>query len=92
MAAGKAIVATAVDGCAEVLEHERTGILVPPRDAAALGRSLTILLGDPQRRQALGEAARSASRRYDIGACVAQMQDLYDEVLAETAARRGRGA
>ena len=34
-------------------------------------------------RDRLSAAARAASRRYDIATCVAQMQDLYDEVLAE---------
>ena len=38
MAAGKAIVSTAVDGCREVLEDGVTGLLVPPRDPARAGR------------------------------------------------------
>ncbi len=83
MAAGKAVVASAVDGCAEVLEHERTALLVPPRDPAALAGAIGSLLTDPERRLALSAAARAASRGYDIDACVAHMQDLYDEVLAE---------
>lgn len=88
MAAGKAIVSSAVDGCAEVLEHERTALLVPPARPIALAQALLALLGDPTKRRALADAARAASRKYDIAACVAQMEDLYDEVLAE----RGPGA
>ena len=87
MAAGKAIVSSAVDGCAEVLEHGRTALLVPPRDPAALASALSSLLADQGQRRALADAARAASRSYDIGACVARMQDLYDEVLAEGHAR-----
>ena len=87
MAAGKAIVSTAVDGCREVLEDGVTGLLVPPRDPAALAAALGGVLDDAERRRALGERARAASTRYDIRACVAAMESLYDEVLAERGAR-----
>jgi glycosyltransferase involved in cell wall biosynthesis len=83
MAAGKAIVSTAVDGCREVLEDGVTGLLVPPRDPGALSVALLRCLDDTDLRVSLAKRAREASVRYDINACVAQMQDLYDEVLAE---------
>lgn len=83
MAAGKAIVSTAVDGCREVLEDERTALLVPPGDAPALARALERALSDAGLRERLSRAAREASRRYDIRACVSNMEALYDEVLAE---------
>ena len=83
MAAGKAIVSTAVDGCREVLEDGVTGLLVAPRDPDALAAALVRVLDDGALRASLAQRARDASARYDISACVAQMQDLYDEVLAE---------
>jgi glycosyltransferase involved in cell wall biosynthesis len=83
MAAGKAIVSTAVDGCREVIEDGVTGILVPPRDAATLGLRLRELLQDRGRREALAREALRASSRYDIRRCVEAMQALYDEVLTE---------
>jgi glycosyltransferase involved in cell wall biosynthesis len=82
MAAGKTIVSTAVDGCREVLEDGKTGLLVPPGDAPALAAALARLLDDPTLGRALAENARAASARYDIRTCVAQMEALYDEVLA----------
>ena len=85
MAAGKAIVSTAVDGCREVLEDGATGLLVLPRDAEALAGALLRCLDDAALRTSLAKRAREASARFDIAACVAQMQDLYDEVLAERA-------
>jgi len=85
MAAGKAIVSTAVDGCREVLEDGVTGLLVPPRDPDALAAALLRALADEALRASLAKRAREASAHYDIAACVAQMQDLYDEVLAEKA-------
>jgi len=92
MAAGKAIVATAVDGCAEILEDGSTARLVPPRDPKALATALVSLLADPAERGRLSAAARAASRRYDIATCVAQMQDLYDEALALASRRSDRVA
>jgi glycosyltransferase involved in cell wall biosynthesis len=82
MAAGKAIVSTAVDGCREVLEHETTGLLVPPQDAEALAKALLRALEEQSLRESLGRRAREASARYDIGECVRRIEALYDEVLA----------
>jgi glycosyltransferase involved in cell wall biosynthesis len=82
MAAGRAIVSTAVDGCQEVLEDGVTGILVPPAEPRALADGLERVLGDSALRQALGRRALAASRRYDVGECVDQMQAFYDELLA----------
>jgi glycosyltransferase involved in cell wall biosynthesis len=85
MAAGKAIVSTAVDGCREVLVDGRTGILVPKDDPPALGQALVRLLGDPVLRDSLGKAAQRASLGYEISACVRAMESLYDEILLERA-------
>jgi glycosyltransferase involved in cell wall biosynthesis len=92
MAAGKTIVSTAVDGCAEVLEDGLTGLLVPPGDARALAGGLLRVLRDRALGEALGRAALAASRRYDVGHCVDQMQSLYEEVLAEGRTSRGAHA
>src|SRR6185369_16914568 len=83
MAAGKAIVSTAVDGCREVLEEGVTALLVPPRDGAALAAALGRVVDDAARRCSLADNAGKASTRYDIRTCVAGMEALYDVVLAE---------
>ncbi len=83
MAAARAIVASAVDGCAEILQDGVTGLLVPARDSAALGDALNRALADPGLRARLGAAARTASREFDIDRTVRHIEDLYDEVLAE---------
>jgi glycosyltransferase involved in cell wall biosynthesis len=58
---------------------------VPPRDPDALASALLRCLEEPGLRASLAARALEASARYDIAACVARMQDLYDEVLAEKA-------
>jgi glycosyltransferase involved in cell wall biosynthesis len=42
----------------EVVRDGETGVLVPPRDSAALAGALGALLADPGRARALGEAGR----------------------------------
>ena len=58
MAAGCACVGSDVLGVREVLEHGRTGLLVPPAEATALAYALQQLLQNPAQAQRLGQAAR----------------------------------
>lgn len=60
MAAQRAIVATRVGGTPEVLSDHTTGVLVPSRNPVALSEAIGLLARDPERREALGEAARRA--------------------------------
>jgi glycosyltransferase involved in cell wall biosynthesis len=62
MSRGKPVVATAVGGTPELVEHEVTGLLVPPRDVEALRAALERLLGDGELAQRLGRAARERVR------------------------------
>ncbi len=58
MAHGKPVVAAAVGGLLDLVTDGETGLLVPPRDPAALRAALERLLADPKLRRRLGEAAR----------------------------------
>jgi glycosyltransferase involved in cell wall biosynthesis len=60
-----------------------TALLVPPRDPPALAAALGRVVDDATLRRSLAGNARAASTRYDIRTCVAGMEALYDEVLAE---------
>jgi len=87
MAAGKAVVSTAVDGCREVIQDKRTGLLVPPKDPEKLGEALLKVIDDVPLRARLEKAAQAASKRYDISECMRLMQQIYDDVLREKKAR-----
>jgi glycosyltransferase involved in cell wall biosynthesis len=58
-----AIVASAVGGPGEILRHERTGLLVPPKDAQALAAAVLRLIENPKLRRRLGAAAANEVRR-----------------------------
>jgi N-acetylgalactosamine-N,N'-diacetylbacillosaminyl-diphospho-undecaprenol 4-alpha-N-acetylgalactosaminyltransferase len=65
-AQGLGLAAVATDcptGPAEIVTHGETGLLVPVGDAAALASALAELLRDPERRLAMGRAARERIRR-----------------------------
>ena len=64
MAAGKAIVATAIDGVRGTVDNDATGLLVPPRDAHSLTRTLEELLSHPGKSATLGQAARRVAAQY----------------------------
>jgi glycosyltransferase involved in cell wall biosynthesis len=53
------IVTYDLPGCCEAVEHERNGLLVPPRDQPALEAALLRLLADPDLRRAYGEHGRA---------------------------------
>lgn len=82
MAAGLPVVVTAVGGLPGIVAHERTGLLVPPADPAALGAALARLHADPDLAEHLGRAARAeAEARMSIGATVQAYEGLYDTLL-----------
>jgi glycosyltransferase involved in cell wall biosynthesis len=80
------VVATAVGGVPEVIEDGHTGLLVPPRDPAALAEGLTRLLSDPSERERIAEEAYRRLDRFTLGAVAARFGELY-ETLAREAGR-----
>ena len=81
MAAGRAVVCTAVGGVPDVV-RPGTGVLVPAGDAVALAAAVTALLSDPARRAEFGAAGREAVHpAYDASRLVSDMTRLYDSVL-----------
>jgi starch synthase (maltosyl-transferring) len=86
MAAGAPVVATRVEGVADILEHERTGVLVLPRDVPGLASALLRLLDDPARAARLAQAAQSHVREhFRIEAMVRRHEQLYAGLLARAA-------
>jgi glycosyltransferase involved in cell wall biosynthesis len=76
-------VATSVGGIPEVVEDGVGGILVPPRDPAALADALLTLLRDSERRRSMGYAARErVERKFDIRVITEKIQDLYVSMLS----------
>jgi glycosyltransferase involved in cell wall biosynthesis len=64
MAHGRPVVATRVGGLLDLVVDGETGIVVPPRDPAALRSALERLLADPDLRRKLGSAGRDRARTH----------------------------
>ena len=80
---GLPMVASNVGGPAEILDHGRTGLLFPPRDAAALAGQLIGLLQDRELRQRIGRAgAEEARRSWTWPKRVATMRQVYAELTS----------
>jgi len=82
MAAGKAVVATAVGGVAEAVLDGVTGVLVAPRDPSALAKTIRTLVADPLLAHRMGAAGRSrVQREFSSAAMVQEVMRVYEEVL-----------
>lgn len=81
-ACGRAVIASDVPGCREVVRHEANGLLVPPRDPAALGAAIRKLLDDSALRRRFGSTGRQrAVREFSSATIIASTLDLYSVVL-----------
>ncbi len=82
MAAGRPVVATAVDGVPEIVSEGVEGLLVRPGDEAGLAAALGRLAADAELSDRLGRAGRArAEACHSIAANVVQHCRLYREVL-----------
>jgi len=83
MAAGRPVVATAVEGQAEVVADGVNGLLVPRENPAALAAAMRRVLGDAPLARRLGNAAAEKARRDHSAETMAlRYAALYDRLLA----------
>jgi glycosyltransferase involved in cell wall biosynthesis len=89
LASGTPIVTTTAGGIGAVVEHGRTGLIVPERDPSALAAAIETLARDPGQRVRLGEAARAAvMARFGWEFVASRFEAAYDRALAITVPRR----
>ena len=89
MALGRPVIAPREGGPLAIVVDGQPGLLVPPRDADGMARGLIELLGNNERRAAMGRAARARVEAvFDIRHHVRAMETLFEDLLAA----RGRGA
>jgi glycosyltransferase involved in cell wall biosynthesis len=83
MASGTAIVATNTGGTPELVRDGTEGLLVPPRDPAALAGAVRRLVQDPPLRESLGRAGVvRVEESFTVAAHVARTLEVYDRVAS----------
>jgi glycosyltransferase involved in cell wall biosynthesis len=83
MMQGRAVVASATGGLQEIIEHGRTGFLVPPDDPEALAEKLSVLLLDQRLAETMGKAAQSVARiRLSLARQVDEFVGIYEQLVA----------
>jgi glycosyltransferase involved in cell wall biosynthesis len=81
-ACGLPLVATDVTGCREIVLPEINGVLVPPRDPAAIADAVLALAADPERRRRFGRASRRlAEEQFAEEMVVQRTMDLYRRLI-----------
>ncbi len=78
MSSGVPVVASRISGIPELVEHEQSGLLAPPRDASALAEALERLYADPELRQRLGREGRATVlREFDLATNAALLAQRF---------------
>jgi len=91
MSLGKPAVVTSVGGVPEMVEHGRTGLIVPPADPASMAAAVLDILKDPVLMKNLGQAARQRYEKNHRPELMAhQLEQVFDELTAGARHARSR--
>ena len=81
MAAERPVVATAVDGNVEAVQHGLTGLISPAEDIGQFATNLTTLVREPDRAREMGTAGRRlVEQRFGVERMAQQLSDLYQQL------------
>ena len=84
-AMGLPIIATDIRGCRQVVDHGRTGVLVPVDDAVAIAEAVSWLATEPDVRAAMGTAGRArAATNFDQRRVIETTLATYERLLASS--------
>ncbi|MDD5303373.1 MAG: glycosyltransferase family 4 protein [Elusimicrobia bacterium] len=84
MAAGVPVVAAAVGGIPDMVEHGRTGLLVDPHDARDIGDAIGRIISDERLARSMGRRARRIARdRYMASVVAEKTVNAYREIIGE---------
>lgn len=82
MRAGTPVVLTDAAGNRDTIEHGVSGMLVPVDDSQALGDAISYLMSDPDRRQAIVEAAhKRLKQKFDVRTMGEETARVYEELV-----------
>lgn len=80
-ALGVPVIGTNVGGIPDVIEHNKTGLLVSPRDPDAIARAVTLLLRDHELRERMVEEAKTRLAKFDWQNIAEQYSEIYSKAV-----------
>lgn len=80
MAMGKPVIGTSIGGIPEVVQDRMNGLIVPPKDVAALASAICLIITDRPLARRMGENGRAAfETKFTSQQMIAQIDRLYQE-------------
>ena len=80
-AAGVPVIGTNVGGIPDIIKNEETGLLIPPRDSAAIAAAIVKIFKNKDRAEQLAKTAQKNLHRFDWTAIAGQVSDLYQSLV-----------
>jgi glycosyltransferase involved in cell wall biosynthesis len=87
LASGVPVVSTDVCGIPFLVEHQKTGILVPPRDAAAMAQAVLDLLDNPSLAEQLVRAGRNLVQQYTWSHVRPRLLEVYSGLINQSVSK-----
>ena len=81
MSLGRPVVASRIGGLADLVDDGETGLLIEPGDSSALRQAIELLLGHPDLRERMGQAALSKVVEFQASTVVPRIEHVYKELL-----------
>jgi glycosyltransferase involved in cell wall biosynthesis len=66
----------------DLVDHARTGIIVPSQEVGALAAAMRRLLEDPELRERMGAAALRRAEHFKAGSVVPRIESIYRQLVA----------
>jgi glycosyltransferase involved in cell wall biosynthesis len=89
LACGLPVVATRVGGIPDIVEHEKTGLLIDKGDVEGLAAALVTLLRDPSQCARMGQVAHAFARVHlDARKTASRLVEFYDELIVNHSRKR----
>ena len=84
MAAGKPVLASRIEGYSGLVRHGEQGLMVPPKDSAALADALALLIRTPGLRSQMGARGRQTVEQYRWEKVAGQVMEYYTGLMGNS--------
>jgi glycosyltransferase involved in cell wall biosynthesis len=91
MAQAKPMIVTDMGGMPDLVDHEETGLVVPPGDVGALVDALTTLVGSSSLRQRMATASLAKLDQFKATPIVARIEEVYRQLVSRDLAGHRTG-